>query len=119
MRGSKPGERRGGRARGTPNKRTLFLEERLEELNCDPIGYMAKVMMDEEAHPQVRFCAAKELAQYIAAKRKAIEVTGLEDEVAGRPVIEVHWIEPADVTSDNGHAANGSGPIPPSLPPAE
>ena len=54
MRGSKPGERRGGRARGTPNKRTLFLEERLEELNCDPIGYMAKVMMDEEAHPQVR-----------------------------------------------------------------
>ena len=61
MRGSKPGERRGGRARGTPNKRTLFLEERLEELNCDPIGYMAQVMMDEEAHPQVRFSAAKEL----------------------------------------------------------
>ena len=37
----------GGRKLGTHNKRTLFLEERLEELNCDPIGYMAQVMMDE------------------------------------------------------------------------
>ena len=111
MRGSKPGERRGGRARGTPNKRTLFLEERLEELNCDPIGYMAKVMMDEEAHPQVRFSAAKELAQYIAAKRKAIEVTG-DPDLIDRPLIEVRWIESIDGPPVNGHT-NGGGQLPP------
>ena len=110
MRGSKPGERRGGRARGTPNRRTLFLEERLEELNCDPIGYMAQVMMDEEAHPQVRFSAAKELAQYIAPKRKAIEVTA-EDSETDIPLIRVHWGR-SDEPSADGHA-NGEGRLPP------
>ena len=83
---------------------------RLEELNCDPIGYMAKVMMDEEAHPQVRFNAARELASYVAAKRKAVEITA-EDSQPDIPLIRVHWGR-SDESSADGHA-NGEGRLPP------
>ena len=45
MRGSKPGERRGGRQKGTPNKRTVEVQQRLTELDCDPIQGMALIAM--------------------------------------------------------------------------
>jgi hypothetical protein len=35
-RGSKPGEKRGGRQKGTPNKKTLAVAQKLEALACDP-----------------------------------------------------------------------------------
>ena len=113
------GFKSGGRAAGVPNRKTSLVERLLDEMKCNPVGIMAEMAMNPKTPVKLRFLCAKELAQYIAPKRKAIEVTGLEDGVAGRPVIEVHWIEPADVTSGNGHAANGSGQIPSVLPPAE
>ena len=41
--GSKPGERRGGRKKGTPNKETRTLQEKLDSLGCDPIEGMALI----------------------------------------------------------------------------
>jgi hypothetical protein len=41
--GAKPGERRGGRQRGAPNKRTLDVIERLAALRCDPITGRARM----------------------------------------------------------------------------
>ncbi len=48
-RGAKPGERRGGRQKGTPNKRTAAATETLEALGCDPIAGMARIAMNETA----------------------------------------------------------------------
>jgi hypothetical protein len=75
-RGAKAGEKRGGRKTGTPNKRTLAVAERLEALGCDPIEGMARIAMDESQPMQLRATMYRELAQYLAPKRKAMEVTG-------------------------------------------
>jgi hypothetical protein len=45
--GAKPGERRGGRQRGVPNKRTLDVIERLAALRCDPIAGMARIALNK------------------------------------------------------------------------
>ncbi len=76
--GAKPGEKRGGRQKGTPNKRTLAVAEKLEELGCDLIEGMTRIAMDENTEPALRAQMYKELAQYVAPKRKAIEVRGEE-----------------------------------------
>jgi hypothetical protein len=46
-RGSKPGERRGGRKKGTPNKLTQDVMAKLEALGCDPIEGMARIALGE------------------------------------------------------------------------
>ena len=74
--GAKPGERRGGRQKGTPNKKTAAVTETLEHLGCDPIAGMARIAMDETVELGIRAQMFKELAQYVAPKRKAIEVMG-------------------------------------------
>ncbi len=74
--GSRPGERRGGRCKGRPNKRTMAVADKLEALGCDRIERMARIAMDEMAEVSVRTQMYKELAQYIASKRKAIEGRG-------------------------------------------
>jgi len=95
----------GGRKPGTPNKRTVEVQERLAALGCDPIEAMAKaVVLDAVAlcveggyltaaeakdnpglaramaiklyPPELTLRMAAELAQYVAPKRKAIEHTG-------------------------------------------
>ena len=42
------GLKTGGRSKGTPNKATLEVQERLEELGCDPIEGMARIGMEAE-----------------------------------------------------------------------
>ena len=73
-----------GRKAGTPNKRTLEVERIIEEENADPIRYMARVCSGIEEPNVARFMAAKELAQYVAPKRKAVEHSGNIDS-------EVQW----------------------------
>ena len=67
------GRKTGGRKKGTPNKRTLAVTERLTELGCDPIKGMALLAMDETNPVEVRYQCYKELAQYTAPKRRAVE----------------------------------------------
>lgn len=64
----------GGRVAGTPNKRTLDIQQRLDELKCDPIEGMAKLAQDKSNTPELRGRMYSELAQYVAPKRKAIEL---------------------------------------------
>jgi hypothetical protein len=71
--GSNPGERRGGRQRGAPNKRTLDVIERLAALHCDPIAGMARIALNKKNPVEVRARMFAELAHYIAPKRKALE----------------------------------------------
>jgi len=91
--GAKPGERRGGRQRGTPNKRTAAVTETLEALGCDPIEGMARIAMDETAELGIRAQMYKELAQYVAPKRKAIEVTGEDGGPIKGELSLVAWLD--------------------------
>lgn len=95
-RGAKPGERRGGRTKGTPNKRTLATIGFVEAITqIDPLQFLADVVNDDVSRvkPKIitmdgvlvelpsftfehRMKAAVELAQYLHPKRKAIEHSG-------------------------------------------
>ncbi len=57
-----------GRPKGSRNKQTLGIIDRLEALGCDPLEGMARIAMDESAHPSLRAQMYKELAQYVASK---------------------------------------------------
>jgi len=87
--GSKPGERRGGREAGTPNKSTADLKERLAALGCDPIEGMARIAMNRRVPVAVRARCFAELAQYVYPKRKAIEHTGDADNLLRIELITV------------------------------
>jgi len=95
--GSAPGERRGGRKKGTPNARTIYLG-RLRESGVDPFDLalqiatgeafdIQKIGTDDNGKPiavkvplpwAVRQKSIHELMAYLEPKRKAIEVTGPE-----------------------------------------
>jgi hypothetical protein len=63
-----------GRPKGSRNKLTLEVIDRLGALGCDPIEGMARIAMDENADLSIRAQMYKELAQYVAPKRKAVEM---------------------------------------------
>ena len=92
-----------GRPHGTPNKGSLEVKEILENMNVNPIEVLAHFMTNnyealgyletrtvvtksgatiEEPtiSPELRAMCAKELASYVYAKRRAIEVTGKDGE---------------------------------------
>lgn len=60
-RGSKPGERRGGRQKGTPNKATADIKALASVYSRDAVGTLAAIMADAEKPPAARVMAAKEL----------------------------------------------------------
>lgn len=69
------GKKTGGRVKGTPNRRTADVIERLDRLGCDPIEGMAVIAMDLANPPELRGRMYAELAQYVAAKRRALDVS--------------------------------------------
>jgi len=68
----------GGRVAGTPNKSTQAIMERLESLDCDPIKGMAEIARDPATDPQLKVRCYAELAQYVHAKRKAVDIAAAE-----------------------------------------
>jgi hypothetical protein len=70
----------GGRQCGTPNHKTADIREKLAAMGCDPIAGMAAIAMDEKQDIGLRAQMFKELAQYVAPKRKAIEMAGADGE---------------------------------------
>lgn len=85
-RGSRPGERRGGRVKGTRNKKTADVIKAVEAGGITPLQYMLDVMrgvLPKDASPAeviafttLRFEAAKAAAPYVHPKLAAIEHTG-------------------------------------------
>lgn len=68
------GKREGaGRPKGSANKRTLEVAERLAKMRCDPIVGMARIAMSRKNPIELRGRMFAELAQYIAPKRRAVE----------------------------------------------
>ncbi len=66
----------GGRAKGTPNKKSAEVRDLLLSLGCDPVTGMARIAMNTTNPPELRGRMYSELAQYMWPKRKAIEVSG-------------------------------------------
>ena len=64
-RGSAPGERRGGRQKGTPNKATAAREAEVEASGLSPLAYMLSILRDEEASTESRRWAATSAAPFV------------------------------------------------------
>src|SRR5215204_6956318 len=92
-RGAKTGERRGGRQKGTPNKATLAVTEKLAALGCDPIKQMGQIALDERVEIGLRVQVLKELCQYIAPKRKAMAVTGEDGGPVKTELTVSEWLD--------------------------
>ena len=71
------GKKWGGRKKGTPNKRTLNVADKLAELGYDPLESLVRLAIDaqKEGDKVMEYNASKELAQYVAPKRRATEIT--------------------------------------------
>lgn len=81
--GSKKGERRGGRQKGTPNKKTLELVEALGSF--DPIEELKEICYATEKEDlKAHICL--NLLKYIYPQRKAIEIDAAAVEL---PVIKI------------------------------
>lgn len=75
--GSNKGERRGGRQKGVPNKRTEEKAAALAASGLLPRDYLLSVMRDEGNDTQVRVDAAKAAAPYCHSKMpQAVTHTG-------------------------------------------
>src|SRR6516225_1436481 len=74
-RGSAPGERRGGRQKGTLNKRTTEMLAEIEAGGEMPLAYMLRVMRDESVPMAGRMEAAARAAPYCHAKLATVELT--------------------------------------------
>ena len=72
-RGSAPGERRGGRKKGTPNKRTALLHAAIERAGVTPLEYLLNILRDDKGDPALRFEAAKAAAPYVHPRLAQIE----------------------------------------------
>lgn len=78
-RGSKPGERRGGRKKGVPNKTNAEREAAIRASGLTPLDYLLEVMRDETKPEQLRQDAAKAAAPYVHPKLSSVEVKGDPD----------------------------------------
>jgi len=71
-RGSKPGERRGGRQPGTPNKKTALVNAAFAAATSNPglspLDFLLGVMRDASVSPELRIKAAQAAAPYVHAK---------------------------------------------------
>ncbi len=85
-RGSQPGERRGGRQKGTPNKRTARDKAEMKASGEMPLDYMLRIMRDPKAEPSRRDDMAKAAARFCHAALSTLSVGGPE----GGP-IEIAW----------------------------
>jgi len=75
-----------GRKKGTPNKATQSIREKLAAIGCDPIMGMAQIAMAKDergawcAPIELRFKILAELASYIEPKPKPIDKDGNSNE---------------------------------------
>ncbi len=98
-RGSKPGEHRGGRVKGTPNKTTASIRDIAREYTGQAIKALADVLKGGEGIPAAaQVAAAKEILDRGYGKASTV-LTGSED---GGPMQVVHEIRLIGVRPNDG-----------------
>ena len=75
-RGSAPGERRGGRQKGTPNKERRSATRARGDGKLLPLDYLLQVMRDPSIPRNERVDAAKAAGRYVHATIASVEVSG-------------------------------------------
>lgn len=73
-RGASKGERRGGREKGTPNKRTLILSENLGDLAVAKELVALFKQAKDKNDMQMMFQILSTLMKYLYPQRKAVEI---------------------------------------------
>jgi len=63
----------GGRKKGTPNKATLNIAEKLEALGWDPLEGLAQIAMNLKNTPELRARCHLEAMSYLYPKRRPID----------------------------------------------
>ena len=77
-RGASKGERRGGREKGTPNKRTLILSEDLGDLAVAKELVALFKQAKDKNDMQMMFQILSTLMKYLYPQRKAVEIDAKE-----------------------------------------
>lgn len=82
----------GGRIKGTPNKKTVVLEELIQNKFPDfnPILSMVELAESELTPVDLQFQCLKEVSQYLFPKRKSIEVS--EEVLIEKPEITITFV---------------------------
>jgi len=65
-----------GRPKGSKSFKTKLIEEKLAELDFDPITAMVELYREKDCPQPVKAKLASELANYIFPKRKSVEHSG-------------------------------------------
>ena len=120
-RGSAPGERRGGRRKGTPNKVTVKRAAEIAESGKTPLDFMLSVLRDEDASIKERMWAAVAAAPYCHAKPRPVAANA-----AGVVVEVVHItheerlaeLDAMGVETDNRRGVREPA-LPPQIPPPQ
>lgn len=63
------GYKTGGRQKGTPNKRTAALAERLEDRGCDPMAALVEIAQDAETPRELRVRIYGDLLPFLYPRR--------------------------------------------------
>lgn len=74
--GSKPGERRGGRKAGTPNRKNAATVAAIEASGLTPLEFMLQSMRDEGLDLAIRHDMAKAAAPYVHPRLATVEQKG-------------------------------------------
>ena len=87
-RGSKPGERRGGRQPGTPNKKTALVNTAFNAATSNPdlspLDFLLGVMRDASISPDWRIKAAQAALPYVHVKPERSPAT--DPAASARPI---------------------------------
>src|SRR5881392_3454642 len=87
MGGRPPGRAKtGGRQKGTPNRSTLVLGQRLTELGCDPVAELVTIARDPKTNIGQRAHIYSSLLRYTHPLPKPVDSSD-EDDMTGEPEI--------------------------------
>ena len=75
----------GGRKKGTPNRATLVLREKLAALGCDPAEELVKIAQDSKTPVGFRMHIYSSLMPYIYPKRTFVD-DSVEERASGKAV---------------------------------
>lgn len=78
--GSKPGERRGGRKAGVPNRASAAREAAIAASGLTPLQFLVETFRDEDQPFSVRLDAAKAAANFVHPRLAAVGVGNQDQE---------------------------------------
>ena len=113
-RGSLPGERRGGRQRGTPNKATALRNAAIfnaaADPNFSPLDFLLALMRDTHLPLDLRVTVAQAALPFVHSKPKDRRPDGPVRKKYGAPVRSVNVAKEADTGTTETAKASAAAP---------